>query len=314
MPVFKILIVEDFEPFRRLVRSALQERPEFQIVGESSDGTDAVWQAGKFQPDLILLDIVLPKLSGLEVAQQIRKLAPNAKILFLSQTSSFHVVQECFRLGGLGYVQKANVQSDLLPAIDAVLRGIRFVSRGLELLEDVGPHRHEVLFCSNDAILLDGLSRFIIAGINAGNAAIVLVTEEHRDLLLSRMLDQGLDADVAIRRRFYVPWDVRDVLSMFMVNDWPDAGRFSKAVGDLITRVAKNTSGDTRRVVTCGECAPTLWARRQIEAAIRVEHLWDVTTRNYGVDTLCVYPQLRRSEGDQAFKNVCAEHTAVYSR
>lgn len=317
MPILKILLVEDFEPFRRFIHSVLQRRPEFQIVGEASDGSDAVWQAERLQPDLVLLDIVLPKLSGLEVARRVRKLVPNAKILFVSQASSFHMVQECFRLGGLGYVQKMSAESDLVPAIDAVLRGIRFVSRGLEFLDgsdDLAPHRHELLFCSNDAALLDGLARFITSGINAGNAVMVLVTEAHREGLLSRMLLQGLDVDAAIQRRAYVPWDVREVLSMFMVNDWPDAVRFSKAVGDLIKRVAKGTRGETRRVVTCGECAPTLWARGEIEAAIRLEHLWDVTSRSHGVNTLCVYPELHRPENNQTFKDLCAEHTAVYSR
>lgn len=317
MQILKILVVEDFEPFRRFIHWVLQRRPEFQIVGEASDGSDAIWQVETLQPDLVLLDILLPKLNGLEVARQVRKLVPNAKILFLSQASSFHIVQECFRLGGLGYVQKMSAESDLLPAIDAVLRGIRFVSRGLEFLDgadDLTPHYHELLFCSNEAVLLNGLARFITSGINAGNAVLVFVTEAHREGLLSRMLSRGVDVDAAIQRRAYVPWDVREVLSMFMINDWPDAVRFSKAVGDLIKRAAKGIRGDTHRVATCGECAPTLWARGEIEAAIRLEHLWDVTSRSHGVNTLCVYPELHRPENDQPFKNLCAEHTAFYSK
>jgi len=127
----RILVVEDHKLFRRVICSILRPRSEFQIVGEASDGLEAVREAESLQPDLILLDIGLPRLSGLEAAKLIRKLAPQAKILFVSQESSFDVVQESLRLGGLGYVQKARTESDLLPAIDAVLRGMEFVSSGL---------------------------------------------------------------------------------------------------------------------------------------------------------------------------------------
>ena len=94
---------------------------------------EAVHLAEKLQPDLILLDIGLPRLSGLEATKLIRDLTPQAKILFVSQESSSDIVQECLSLGGLGYVQKAHTESDLLRAIDAVLGGIEFVSGGLVL-------------------------------------------------------------------------------------------------------------------------------------------------------------------------------------
>jgi CheY-like chemotaxis protein len=313
---FRILIVEDFEPFRRFVRSELEQRPEFQIIGEVSDGEDAVWQAEKLQPDLILLDIRLPRISGLEAARRIRKLAPYSKILFLSMESSFSVLQECFRLGGLGYVQKMSARTDLLPAIDAVLRGIRFVSKGLELFDseaDVVPYRHELLFCSEDAVFLDGLSRFVASAIGAANAVIVLVTQAHRDDL-ERLLMERLDVGAAIQQRTYVPWDVHEALPTFMVNDWPDELRFSNAVGDLFKSVAKGTRAEPRRVVACGECAPTLWAQGELEAAIQLEHLWNVAARRNGVDTLCAYPVLHRPANDVAFERLCAEHTTVYSR
>jgi|SRR5579862_3870982 len=124
----RILVVDDFEPFRRFVRSLIEERPELQIVGETSDGLDAILKAEQLKPDLILLDIGLPGLNGIEVARQIRKTAPESKIIFLSQESSPDVIQLALDLGAWGYVVKARAGTDLLAAVDAVLRGKRFVS------------------------------------------------------------------------------------------------------------------------------------------------------------------------------------------
>jgi len=130
----KILVVDDFEEFRRLVLLLLQQRAEFQII-QASDGLEAVQKAKELEPDLILLDIGLPKLNGIEAAKQIRDLFPLARIVFLTQESSPDVVREALSLGALGYVHKLHVHSDLLPAIEAVLEGTRFVSAGLEFSE-----------------------------------------------------------------------------------------------------------------------------------------------------------------------------------
>ena len=128
---FRVLVVEDQEPFRRFVCSMLEKRPELQIVCEVSDGQDAVRKAADLHPDLILLDVGLPSLNGIEAARQIRKLSHKSKIVFVSQESDADVVQEALRIGALGYVVKVNAASDLLPAVEAVCQGKRFVSAGL---------------------------------------------------------------------------------------------------------------------------------------------------------------------------------------
>jgi DNA-binding NarL/FixJ family response regulator len=127
----RVLVVEDYEPFRRFVASTIQEQPELQIVGEVSDGLEAVQKAEELKPDLIVLDIGLPTLHGIEAARRIRKLSPESKILFVSQESAADVVQEALALGALGYVVKAHAGSDLLPAVEAVLEGRQFVSASL---------------------------------------------------------------------------------------------------------------------------------------------------------------------------------------
>jgi DNA-binding NarL/FixJ family response regulator len=124
----RVLIVEDFVPFRQFVCSTLGTKPELQVVGEASDGLEAIQKAEELKPDLILLDIGLPSLNGIDAARQIRKLSPESKIIFLSQESSSDVIEAALSLGAWAYVVKTRAESDLLAAVDSVLRGERFVS------------------------------------------------------------------------------------------------------------------------------------------------------------------------------------------
>jgi len=127
----RVLVVEDFAPYRKLICSILTQERDLQVVGEVSDGLEAVQKAEELKPDLILLDIGLPTLHGIEAAQQIRRLAPESKIIFVTQEFSHEMVQAAFGLGARGYVAKTKVASDLRAAIEAVLGGRQFVSPGL---------------------------------------------------------------------------------------------------------------------------------------------------------------------------------------
>jgi len=133
MSPMRVLVVEDFAPFWQVIRSALAERPDVQVICEVADGLEAVQKTELLEPDLVLLDIGLPTLNGIEAARQIRKLAPKSKIIFLSQESSPEVVHEALNLGAWGYVAKTRAASDLLAAVDAFLEGRQFVSIGLAI-------------------------------------------------------------------------------------------------------------------------------------------------------------------------------------
>ena len=130
-PSIRVLVVEDFEPWRRFISTTLQKQPELEISGQVSDGLEAVRQAQELQPDLILLDIGLPTINGIEAARRIREVSPASKILFVSETRSPEIAEEALNTGAGGYVLKSDAASDLLPAIKAVLQGKRFVSASL---------------------------------------------------------------------------------------------------------------------------------------------------------------------------------------
>jgi len=129
--IVRILLVDDYEPFRRFVRSTLRKRPSLQIIAEVSDGLEAVQQAQDLKPDLILLDIGLPTLNGIEAARKIRKLAPESKIIFVTQESFADVLQEALSTGAQGYVLKARAGIDLIAAVEAVIEGRQFLSSSL---------------------------------------------------------------------------------------------------------------------------------------------------------------------------------------
>lgn len=130
-PSVRILVVDDYGPWPGFVLSTVRNQPQLQIVGEASDGLAAVKKAEELQPDLILLDIGLPALDGIGAAKRINQVAPTAKILFVSQSHDQDVVREALSNGARGYVLKENGRSELLPAIETILRGETFVSKPL---------------------------------------------------------------------------------------------------------------------------------------------------------------------------------------
>ncbi len=110
----------------------LRTREELQVVGEAGDGIEAVQRARELQPDLILLDIGLPKLNGIEAASRIHHVVPGVKIFFVTQHTDPDVVRAALSNGAKAYLFKADAASELLPAIGAVLRGEVFVSHNIK--------------------------------------------------------------------------------------------------------------------------------------------------------------------------------------
>ena len=102
-----------------------------QVIGVACDGLEAVQKAAELQPDLILLDIGLPMLNGIEAARQIRQVSPNSKILFLSQELDVEVARAALNAGGHGYVVKSDAFSELFAAVETVSLGQKYLSARL---------------------------------------------------------------------------------------------------------------------------------------------------------------------------------------
>jgi len=253
-PKIRLLVVDDYLPWWGFIRSVLQGRPELQIVLEVADGLAAVQKAQELQPDLVVLDIGLPQLSGIEAARQIRERSPKSKILFLSQESFPDVVEVALNAGAQGYVVKSHAAGELLPAVDAVLRGRQFISASLtrddlsnlrsnhaadhprvrkvnaSLQPQNGGVRrhHQVELYPDDAALVDGFAHFVEVALKIGDAVVMITTESHRANIIQRLGADGVD--LALKREQIIFLNVADSLSTFTVDASGDSVQCAKGV------------------------------------------------------------------------------------
>jgi DNA-binding NarL/FixJ family response regulator len=131
MPLLRVLVVDDHAVMRRVICGLLSRNITLEVVCETSNGEEAISKAEELQPDIVLLDISLPGISGIGAAPEILRVSPKSRIIFVSQHTSLQVVREALESGGQAYVSKSDAGLDLAEAIRAVSKGERFVSRGI---------------------------------------------------------------------------------------------------------------------------------------------------------------------------------------
>jgi len=241
----------------------------------------------------------------------------------MSENRSWDIAEEALHTGARGYVVKSDAACELLSAVEAVLQGKLFVSATLTRHGSSATthehaqaltHCHEVAFYADDAAVVNGYAHFIETALKSGHAVIVVVNERHRASFLSGLQADGVNVSIAIEQGSYIALDAAEALSKLTVDDTPDPVRCAKVIRDLIAGAARVTNGEHRRLVACGETAPTLLSKGNVEGAIKLEHLWDEITRGYGVQTLCGYLSSAFSDpgSSSILERICAEHSAVH--
>ena len=137
MSALRILIADDHEVARRGVRALLESHPGWEVCGEASDGREAVNSARRLRPDLVLLDIGMPSLNGLDAARQILAADPETRVLILTMHDSEQVVREVLAAGALGFLLKSDAGRDLVAAVEALQhRRTFFTTRVAQLVLD----------------------------------------------------------------------------------------------------------------------------------------------------------------------------------
>lgn len=317
---FRVLVVDDYEPWRRFATSELQKQPELLIVGEAADGLRAVEQARELLPDVILLDVSLPTLNGIEAATLIRQHSSHSKILFFSQDLSADIAEKAFEIGAAGYVVKADAATDLLPAVTTVLQGRRFLSRrfaGHDFVQTLDKRQvhgsgHVVQFYEDDFVLLDGLASLFQRSLSTGESVVAIMTSSHRSGLERRLIAQGFDVSEATKNGRLVIHDTDQALSEFMDAGGPNRERFLFQFGDSIRRLATAAVVKNKRLVVFGEMVAVLWAQKRQEAAMRLEELWNELAKTCSFYLCCAYPAsaFREKKGGP-YASVCAQHSDV---
>ena len=320
-PKARVLVVDDYGPWCRFVTSTLRKHSQFLIVGEVSDGLAAVEKAQELEPDLILLDIGLPKLNGIEAARKILRHSINQKILFVSENSSPDIIKAALGNGG-GYVVKSDAAGDLLPAMKAVLQGKQFVSPrfagGFTKTSSTPPVRetgHVVQFYAHDNDLLHNLSALFKKTLNAGEAAAAVITKPHRIGLGERLIEQGIDVGQATKNGRLSILDADETLGEFMDADAPNRERFVGRLGAILRSAETAALAKKRPVVVFGEMVAVLWAQKKHQAAIRLEELWNELMLTHSFYLCCAYPAsgFAGQSHDEPYATICAKHSNVVS-
>ena len=171
---------------------------------------------------------------------------------------------------------------------------------------------HSVQFYEEESVFLEGLGEFLGSVLGSGGACIVIGTEPHRNALIAWLTTHGFDLTRAMRDDRYLPLDAAATLAEFMVDDWPDADRFSAVLEPVLLKAA-DARGRTGSLAAFGEMVALLAAKGNIEAASRLEQLWNELSSRYSFELRCAYPLTSfRTESDlAAFRVICNEHGHV---
>jgi DNA-binding NarL/FixJ family response regulator len=124
----RILVVDDHPIVRQGLKTLLEGRSGWEVVGEASDGMEAIEKAGQLHPDVMVLDVTMPRMNGLEACRAIRRTSPELEILFVTQHDSPQMMREALDAGARGYVVKSNAARDLLEAVEAVSQHRQFTA------------------------------------------------------------------------------------------------------------------------------------------------------------------------------------------
>jgi hypothetical protein len=192
----------------------------------------------------------------------------------------------------------------------AVVRG----NRHLADWSAVGERAHVVQFYEEDGTLIELLSRYVGVALVAGDSAVVIATKKHRDGIVSRLGERGLDVSIARSQGRYVSLDAAQTLAKFFRDGRPDSDRFTQLMGEVVDSAARAANGGRHRVVTFGEVVALLWAQGKVDAALRIEELWNRLAERHNFSLCCAYPMNGFVGNPHAapFLKICAQHSHVF--
>lgn len=317
---YTVLVVDDYEPWRRRVCAELEKGSRWRVSGEVADGESAVREARAGRPDVIVLDIALPGLNGVEAARRILAENPGARILFLTGQSSSDIAGAALEIGAAGYLLKIDAGGRLQLAVETVAAGARYISPSLAgRVVDVtrqssgsAVHRHAAVFHVDESPLVDDYVRFAEASLADGQ--VVIGVADHARLLkiAERLEARGVALDVAVREGRYRAIDMAPEFAALVRDGRAD---YESVLRSALAVLAQAASSSERGVAVFGEMAPLAWKEGYVEAALTLERAWDEAVRRTGAAVLCGYVidgARVADNGYAVFRDVCGVHADVH--
>jgi DNA-binding NarL/FixJ family response regulator len=304
----RILIVDDFAPWRSHLRSLLGTQAGLKVVAEAAKASDAISDAERLQPDVILLDISLPDMSGIKAAPRILEVAKQSKILFLSSDSHNDMIDIALSTGCMGYVAKADTSSELLNGIAAVLRGERFISRQIQA---ASTRPHVVEFYRDDSHFAGSACEFVAAALRDGESVIALATPLHLQLLNERLLQRGISVSNLCQHDQYISLDAMPFAEV-IGREGVDRSKIISVAESLVERAMAAANGG-KKVSVFGEVVGLLTSAGNFDAAMQLEALWSEIAKKRSLSVLCAYPAsyFQGNQNSAQYADLCAQHSSV---
>jgi len=298
MRCLRILIVDDHEVVRRGVRSLLSARTEWSVCGEAEDGLEAIEKAKRLQPDIVLMDITMSRMDGVQATKVVRQEVPEAKVILVSQNDPSVARMQTADADARDFVAKIDLSRDLLSTIDRVV-GERKQKIGgrmnqdiqnepwCGLLDEAAPRDHIVQLYQDEKFLSRAVCRFAVSAINHGEGVILVPTSAHWNALRPRLEAEGVDVQAAQSCGQLTVIDAHLLLPNFMRNSMPDAPLFLGLAGETIARAR---GGDRfTKVRWWGEMVNVLWERGDVAASMGLEDLFHKLAHDRDIAIFCSF-------------------------
>jgi DNA-binding NarL/FixJ family response regulator len=314
MSFVEILIADDHDGFRRAVRSVIESKAAYRVCGEARDGVDAVAKVRQLRPDIVLMDINMPRMDGLWATRIIRREMPYCNVIIVTQNDAAIAREQARIVDAKGFVSKSNVVRDLLPTLGRVAmendssldrrigeRGVSADSHPVRadspaasqsepwcgLLSSAAPRDHIVQLYQDQQFLNRAVCRFAAAAIANGEGVILVPTVAHWDAFRPRLESEGVDVKAAEKRGQLTVVDADNLLPTFMRDGMPDSPMFLGLAQNVVSQA--RGEGRYSKVRWWGEMVNILWERGEVAASMHLEDQFDQLAHEQDIAIFCSF-------------------------